>query len=186
MPQITAQLLKEFPYAKVAAPATIKRGRDYFETGRVTEWELVDNKSALCLVHGDSDDYEVGIFADKSPYGLAFECNCPYADEGNFCKHMVAAALDLADYLEDEEQAEEILPAPAPRAPAAPRSNRKWRDQLGQALSAGPQRSYRPTAAGSVGLVILGHSNYYNYGYSLGSAGVADSDCTLTPIVIQA
>ena len=198
--QLTAQLLKNFPYDKQANPASLKRGRVYYETNRVEEIELEDGRVALCHVIGDSDDYEVRIQADTSKLGLSFSCDCPFADEGNFCKHMVAAGLELTDYLADNDLDQEIKrgrpaplapparpapPAPPPqpmlRAPAAPQAVRKWQAPLDQALLSRAYRTNRSTAVGYVGLILLEQSHFYGYGY----ATAGGESCTLTAFVIQ-
>jgi uncharacterized Zn finger protein len=38
-----------------------------------------------------TEDYRVKLMMGSS--GLSFSCECPYADEGNFCKHCVAVGL---------------------------------------------------------------------------------------------
>jgi len=43
------------------------------------------------MVEGDSGEYTVEIEIDKKSGELTFECDCYFADEGNFCKHMFAA-----------------------------------------------------------------------------------------------
>lgn len=69
-------------------------------------------------MNGDSGEYTVEIEIDKKSGELTFECNCYYADEGNFCKHMVAAALEVSGTLDDhyyEDEGEEEPAAPKPQ-----------------------------------------------------------------------
>jgi len=107
---LTSQLLDSYPYSHYADPQSIQRGRDYHKRGNVWDVYLVDGgRKAICSVSGNSGDYEVEIELDKKGK-LQFSCDCPYADDGNFCKHMVASGLELSEYLksgataiEDEE-----------------------------------------------------------------------------------
>jgi uncharacterized Zn finger protein len=109
---LTPQKLRAFPYARQAGSYVHQRGRAYYRGGRVEDVDRLDDCHAVCQVRGDSGDYEVAIRADAGRNGLAFECDCPHADAGNFCKHMVAAGLELADHLEDvDEDDDRIEPA---------------------------------------------------------------------------
>jgi uncharacterized Zn finger protein len=56
------------------------------------------------MVEGDSGEYTVEIEVDKKTGELTFACDCYCADEGNFCKHMVAPALEVSEYLKEEDE----------------------------------------------------------------------------------
>src|SRR5690348_467504 len=116
MRPLTAPLVRDFPYSGLADPGVLKRGRDYYRDQRVVALELISDSVASCLVEGDSDDYEVEIKSTSGKYGLSFSCNCPYADDGSFCKHMYAAALELSALLEDGADKIQFNP----RIPAMP------------------------------------------------------------------
>ncbi|MDN5685360.1 MAG: SWIM zinc finger family protein [Brachybacterium sp.] len=66
-----------------------ERGRRYAAEGRV-HLRSHDEVSAQAEVAG-SEVYEVEIEAAER--GLAADCTCPFADDGLFCKHMVATVL---------------------------------------------------------------------------------------------
>lgn len=193
---LTPRLLKDFPYIGQAGPDVVQRGRAYQRGGRVDEVELLDDSTAVCQVRGNSGDYEVEVRAVAGKLGLVFSCDCPHADEGNFCKHMVAAGLELADYLEDtdDEGEVEVLRLPPPRPAPPPRPNpptkapaaQKWHHQLNQVLTAGPYRSGAGKAARFIGLVLLEKLDYYGYNYSYGGSAVSSDTYTLTPYVFQA
>jgi len=108
MSKITPQLLANFPYSHYAEPRTIQRGRAYYDDGRVWDIELSENQ-AICEVTGDSGDYTVTIAVDKKNGKLVFDCDCPHAFDGSFCKHMVAAGLSLKEYLETEAADDEAF-----------------------------------------------------------------------------
>ena len=105
---LTAQLLGRYPYGARASAAIRQRGRAYYQDGRVVDVELLNASTAICQVLGDSGDYQVQIEAKSSPNDLTFRCECPYAGDGNFCKHMIAAALELTDFLDDEDDDDDV------------------------------------------------------------------------------
>ncbi len=209
---LTAQLLRDFDLAQQADAGSFKRGNSYYRGGRVEEPELMDAGTAVLQVSGDSGEYEVEIRATSGSRGLSFTCDCPYADSGAFCKHMVAAGLTLADYLAemDGEEDEMPYPAPAPRrtattppvpprpivlpphppvAPppavvaAPPAATRKWQSQVGQITGAAVGRHSHAKAIPYVGLVVLERQQYYGYGYGQNSDG---QPYTLTPFIFAA
>jgi uncharacterized Zn finger protein len=100
MPRLTSQLLDNFPYSKHATAQTIQRGRAW-------EVSIHSDQKATCLVDGDTGEYTVEIEIDKKSGELTFECECYYAEDGHFCKHMVAAAMEMSEYLRDEEYDED-------------------------------------------------------------------------------
>ena len=70
--------------------------------GRVWDIEVYSKVKAVCIVDGDTGEYTVTIEVNKKSGELSFECDCPYGED-NFCKHMVAAGLELRDFLRDED-----------------------------------------------------------------------------------
>jgi len=79
-------------FLKLADPAILDRGREYFRNGHVTSFEEIVPGEYEAVVEG-TDDYIVnltvidGNIEDHS-------CTCPY-DYGSVCKHIVAAVLFL-------------------------------------------------------------------------------------------
>ncbi len=68
-------------------PHILERGRAYFDEGRVSELERTEDGYAA-IVDG-TEEYEVEILLD----GGSIEdmvCDCPFAEDGNYCKHMAA------------------------------------------------------------------------------------------------
>ena len=57
-------------------------------------------------MEGDTGEYVVEIEVDKKTGNLYFDCDCPYA-ETDFRKHMIAAALEVNEYLRDEVEYDE-------------------------------------------------------------------------------
>jgi uncharacterized Zn finger protein len=95
-----------------AGATVFRRGEEYFSGGAV---------SRLCATHdkitakvAGTETYQVELSDDDGD--LAYDCSCPHAAEGNFCKHCVA--VGLAWLAED---------ASAPKAAAAS-GNKKRRD----------------------------------------------------------
>lgn len=80
-------------YYKRVFPSKIwNRGDIYYRSGRVSEFIMKDG-NYICTVNG-SDRYEVmlEIFDHRI---LDMYCDCPYAEDGNYCKHMAAAVMKL-------------------------------------------------------------------------------------------
>ncbi len=178
MPILTSQLLDTFPYSRYAGAKTIQRGREYYKDDRVLEIDLETPSRAVCLVDGDYGQYTVEIEAARNGR-LTFRCDCPYADEGNFCKHMIAAALEVSDYLKEEGDEEFIELNPVPQA--KPSDN--WENKLNQSLALLP----RPAAGGNrmnryaVALVLTrSRSSFYSsdasYTYAIQPVVVKETD----------
>ena len=78
----------------LAGTAAFKRGEEYFSMGAVRHLQATNGK-ATAKVEG-SETYQVVLWDDDGE--LAYDCTCPRAAEGYFCKHCVAVGLAwLAD-----------------------------------------------------------------------------------------
>lgn len=190
MPSLTPELIANFPLSRHADSGSIQRGRAYHKDGRVWDVDLISDRKAVLIVSGDSDEYTVEIEASKKTGELLFECECPYADEGHFCKHMVAALLELKDYLEDGEELEgdedddeeEYVvrkPVPPPSSPA-----RNWEKKLGETLALTPRRSTSPNLTWYAAVVLLTRSQLGYSGY--GSSARANYYYSLEPVIVKA
>jgi len=93
---LTEEALNYNRIQRAAGSKIFDRGLMYYHQKRVTV-ETVDEDFASCLVRGSTGDYEVSIECERN--SLYFSCDCPYAEGGVICKHEVAAALALRDYL---------------------------------------------------------------------------------------
>lgn len=74
-------------------PHILERGRAYFEEDRVSNLERTED-GCTATVEG-TEEYEVEILLD----GDSIEdmlCDCPYAEDGNACKHMAAVLFAMA------------------------------------------------------------------------------------------
>ncbi|HEU0296311.1 MAG TPA: DEAD/DEAH box helicase [Anaerolineales bacterium] len=187
MPALTPQLLEFFPFTHHADPGTIQRGRAYYKDGRAWNVELITKNKAVILVDGDSGEYTVEIEISQKTGELLFECDCPYAGDGNFCKHMVAAALELKDYLEEEnefddegDQDDEGFVHPAPVAQTA---SQNWQKKLSETLALWPRRSASPNLTRYVAVVLLTRSQIGYYGYR--SASGVNYYYSLEPVIIK-
>ncbi len=69
---------------------SFERGEDYFKSECVFSLEEYNGK-IVARVSG-THDYKVKLWVEDENE-LGYDCNCPYADEGNFCKHCVAVGL---------------------------------------------------------------------------------------------
>lgn len=70
----------------LAGRTSYDRGVDYID--RIADLAF-DGGRVTAIVEG-TDEYEVNLRVDG---GLDGQCDCPYGEEGNFCKHCVAVAL---------------------------------------------------------------------------------------------
>ncbi len=82
---LSPQLLRDY-----ADGRSFERGEDYFKSESVFGMEEYQGK-VVAKVSG-THDYKVKLWAEDKDE-LGYDCNCPYADEGNFCKHCVAVGL---------------------------------------------------------------------------------------------
>lgn len=82
---LSPQLLKDY-----ADGSSYGRGKQYFDSESVFGMEEYQGK-VVAKVSG-TQDYKVKLWA-KPEDQLGYDCNCPYAEEGNFCKHLVAVGL---------------------------------------------------------------------------------------------
>ena len=191
MPPLTPELIANFPLSHYADPGSIQRGRAYQKDGRVWNVDLVNAGKAVLLVDGDSGEYTVEVEVSKKTGGLLFECDCPYADEGNFCKHMVAAALELKEFLEeenefddDDEDDDEEEYIVRKSVPALPSPSRNWEKKLGETLALAPRRSTSPNLMRYVAAVLLIRSQMGYYGY--GSNARSNYYYSLEPLILKA
>lgn len=81
---ITIDLLEDLAGKKV-----FWRGRDYFSDASVRRVRMIGDK-LTAKVEG-TETYQVELWDDDGD--LAYDCTCPHAAEGNFCKHCVAVGL---------------------------------------------------------------------------------------------
>jgi non-specific serine/threonine protein kinase len=184
MPILTSQLLDHFPYSQYADSQTMWRGRAYYKAGRVWDVNLLGNgRKAVCSVEGDSGEYTVEIEVDQKSSQLYFDCDCPYAEE-HFCKHMVAAALELSEFLKEEpddgeEKEEEFLPSPSSPSP----SSRNWQTKLNETMALIPRYASSSNPAQYVAVAILERSSPSVY--SFGNDYRGSTSYSLTPFIIK-
>jgi len=82
---LSPQLLKD-----CAGSRSFERGKEYFDSESVFGMEEYQGK-VVAKVSG-THDYRVKLWAENADE-LGYDCNCPFAAEGNFCKHCVAVGL---------------------------------------------------------------------------------------------
>ncbi len=95
MPSLS-DLLTRRNLRAIAGDSIYTRGLHYHRVGRV-HIEYADEMEASCTVRG-SDLYRVRLWVSSDDFGIS--CSCPYSARGWFCKHVIAAGLAVADYLE--------------------------------------------------------------------------------------
>jgi uncharacterized Zn finger protein len=76
---------------QLATGRTFERGLAYAEAGRVSNLKRGDHE-VTATVRGNRA-YRIRLWVeDGDP---SFACNCPVGEEGGFCKHCVAVAIEL-------------------------------------------------------------------------------------------
>ena len=91
-------------------PRIVKRGRQYFDDGRVTISSAADDQ-VRAIVRG-TGRYRVDIRWDvEDPLHVSYRCGCPYFDEWGNCKHVWATLL--------EADRQRLLPTVSAVRPAA-------------------------------------------------------------------
>ena len=80
----------------------LERGEDYYLGGEVDDLQQTDY-GYHAVVHG-SEDYDVDIYVEDEKV-MDMDCDCPYAEDGNNCKHMAAVLFALTDKEEEEDSA---------------------------------------------------------------------------------
>ena len=80
---------------EMAGPGAYERGHDYYRQGYVGDIEIRGNR-IVAMVSG-THLYRVELLHDGAR--LDGSCDCPASDDIVFCKHCVATALELRDYL---------------------------------------------------------------------------------------
>lgn len=86
-------------WKKLFAPHILSRGLDYYES-ELVEIESMDDEFIEAVVEG-TEPYSVEIILKNSRV-KQMDCDCPYAADGNNCKHM-AAVLFAADDADSDE-----------------------------------------------------------------------------------
>jgi uncharacterized Zn finger protein len=83
------KLISRATLEDLAGTAAFRRGEQYFSVGAVGRLRATGNK-ITARVKG-TETYQVELHGDDGD--LAYDCTCPHAADGNFCKHCVAVGL---------------------------------------------------------------------------------------------
>ncbi|MEQ1544268.1 DUF6880 family protein [Methyloglobulus sp.] len=76
---------------KLAGTMAFQRGEEYFASGFV-ERLLTARQKVSARVAG-TETYRVKLWADENDGDLSYDCTCPRAADGYFCKHCVAVGF---------------------------------------------------------------------------------------------
>lgn len=85
---------------KMFAPWILERGRNYWNEGYV-ESLYQDGNSVTAVVCG-TEDYAVEIEMGRGGTVAYMSCTCPYAEEGNNCKHMAAVLFAMDEDITEQ------------------------------------------------------------------------------------
>ncbi|HYE34374.1 SWIM zinc finger family protein [Methylocaldum sp.] len=95
------QLITPAKLKELAGAAAFERGEDYFAEGTVDRLHRSGDKLSARVM--GSEHYHVELWADGDELG--YDCTCPRAADGYFCKHCVAVGLALLDEREHTSDA---------------------------------------------------------------------------------
>lgn len=115
-------MLSDAELESLAGKAAYKRGRGYYDEGRVQLSSV--SADALEGEAAGTETYRLWLRAE--PGGWRWDCECPAADDGALCKHLVAAVLTARDDAPDAVPP----PAKAPRKKPAARARADLREFL--------------------------------------------------------
>ncbi len=90
MSESVLDFLSEKTLLEYAGSRSFERGAEYFQGENV--FGLAEYQGKIVAKVSGTHDYQVKLWADDEGY-LEYDCGCPYAAEGNFCKHCVAVGL---------------------------------------------------------------------------------------------
>lgn len=89
-------LLSDAALRQLSGPAVFARGQTYAASGAIETLEDAEpapgEQVALAAVVQGTQPYQVRVWIDEEN-DLDGECDCPHAQDGNFCKHLVALCL---------------------------------------------------------------------------------------------
>ncbi len=88
---------------ELAGKSSFERGQKYARQGRVAIESLTE--SAINATVRGTESYSVRLAKQESNYD--WSCNCPAAESGSFCKHLVAVAIAARDGGESGPAADE-------------------------------------------------------------------------------
>ena len=83
------------------APWILERGKLYFESGAVLS--IDKTKDGYKAVVEGSEDYNVSIDVDECGEFIDADCDCPYSEAGNYCKHEAAVLYAIENEFDDYE-----------------------------------------------------------------------------------
>ncbi len=82
-------------WARYFTNKILQRGKSYWEDGMVEDLEQADQDTYTATVYGTHSYY---VSVRRLPKDrLGFSCNCPYAKDGNTCKHMAAVLFEIEE-----------------------------------------------------------------------------------------
>ncbi len=139
MTEITLERIQHFPY-NFASNDVLMRGRNYYSNGFVLSVNYQKDK-AYMRVRDRGTSYLVEIWMPNER-GFQVSCNCPHNVQ--VCKHVVASAMALETYLEENN-----IPL--------------WEKQLDEVFESTPHRSAVSSARYYLALFLLIRTESYNH-----------------------
>jgi uncharacterized Zn finger protein len=84
-----------YNFEEKAMRVALDKGRDYYQSGKVSSLQKHDNGSWTAIVHS-SEDYHIKIKMNGDEIRSCI-CDCPYSDK--VCKHSIAVLFAIRAYL---------------------------------------------------------------------------------------
>ena len=81
-------------WKKLFSKTILDRGYEYYLEGAVENIDKEDD--VISATVSGTELYKVEIYLDKGEVN-DMECDCPYAEGGNYCKHMAAVLYEFED-----------------------------------------------------------------------------------------
>lgn len=119
-------------------PRILERGWNYYKDGAVQS--LTTTPTGYRATVSGTEDYEVEIELEGDDIAEMY-CDCPYADDGNYCKHMAAVL-----YAVEEEEVEVLASGScgeSAQADKAKKSKNKKGDQIQEVVASIPEEELR-------------------------------------------
>ena len=90
--------LSKLKWKELFAARILNRGYDYYLDGKV--WDLHYEIGKATATVAGTEDYRVTITMTDDEI-TDMDCDCPYASDGNYCKHEAAVLYALSEEPED-------------------------------------------------------------------------------------
>lgn len=141
-------------------PVILKRGKMYYSMGRVSE---ISRQGGIyrAIVEG-THSYHVSAEFDNGKL-TTLGCNCPYAHDGNFCKHMAALLFAVEDIENAEKEAAARAADAAAKTGSVPAEHAAGSSAADRSSGSGRQMNKIGRPVGEVQSLVQEFGKEYHY-----------------------